>query len=161
MRGDLSRFGAGPPHTRKKKSNLADSLPRGPRNNPYPPTAMSIYASAEERDLDHALINTLGALKEHCDLPAIDKRNEPNPKRRKRMQYERGVKTRELRAEASSARAAWKTWKLANEPQHRCECGHNFKTHISRQDNTKSVCFTCLLREPAFQAAFAAKIIGK
>jgi hypothetical protein len=122
---------------------------------------MSVFVSSEHRAFEFGLINAYAALKEHSDLPTIDKVAEPNPKKRKLMQFERGVKTRKLRAEASSAHAAWKTWKLAHEPQNRCACGHDFKTHTSHQDNTKSVCWACWIREPAFQEAFSAKLMQK
>ena len=110
-------------------------------------------------DLDFAVIDAYAALKDHSDLPTINKLVEPNLKKRKRMQHDRGVKTRKLRTAARSAHAAWRLWKLEHEPHSRCECGHAFKTHVSRQDNTKTVCFDCLRCEPAFQDAFKAKLL--
>jgi hypothetical protein len=120
---------------------------------------MSVYATSGERDLDFAVIDAYAALKDHSDLPTINKLVEPNLKKRKRMQHDRGVKTRKLRTAARSAHAAWRLRKLEHEPHSRCECGHAFKTHVSRQDNTKTVCFDCLRCEPAFQDAFKAKLL--
>ena len=111
---------------------------------------MSVYASPEERALEWAYINAAFALKEHQELPAIDRSVQPNKTKRKAMQRERGLQTSKLRAKMQAARADWHSWKLRNDPRSTCPCGKNLKTHRSRQDPLKFVCHVCLLQEPAF-----------
>jgi hypothetical protein len=119
---------------------------------------MSIYSTPEERTLEWAYINALSVLKEHMESPPIDRIAEPNKKKRKALQHERGVKTNKLRAEMRTTHQNWRSWKLCNEPQNTCACGKNFKSHQSRDDPTKSVCYTCLLGEPTYQNELRANI---
>ena len=54
------------------------------------------YASREERDLEWSYIDALSALKEHTCAPIIDHRVEPNRKKRKAKQRERGFKSAQM-----------------------------------------------------------------
>ena len=121
---------------------------------------MSVYATPEERALEWAYLNTAFALKEHTESPVIDSTLEPNRKKRKRLQHERGIKTCKLRTEMQAAREIWRSWKLRNDPRNICACGKDFKSHKSHEEPTKLVCHACLLGESTFQDEFKNELLA-
>jgi hypothetical protein len=77
--------------------------------------AHGVYVTAEHKQTEWEYIEALHRLKTHCDQPTISTAAEPNRKKRKLLQYERGQTTMALKQEARETRRRWQRFVAEND----------------------------------------------
>ena len=71
------------------------------------PRKCGIYTSKEHKQIEWAYIEALNQLKTHRERPKITKDIEPNNKKRKRLQYDRGQVTQDLEYKMRETKRVW------------------------------------------------------